>query len=111
MILLETLVALAILGGAAVALVALAGAAVRLEGRDRADERALLAADRVLAATTLLTRTELDQRIGRHTIGEFTVVVRRPETSLYRIGIGPAGTAEVEQLVTVVFKPAAGGLP
>jgi len=110
-ILLEALVALAILGSAAVALVTLSAAAVRLESRDRGDERELESADRVLAASTLLTRAELDQRIGRHTIGEFGVTVQRPERGLYRISVGPVGFPDAEHLVTVVFRPDDGGGP
>jgi len=110
-ILLEALVALAILGSAAVALVTLSAAAVRLEARDRGDEREMVEADRVLAASTLLTRAELDQRIGRHTIGEFAVNVQRPEHGLYRVSVGPADTPVAEYLVTVVYRPDDGGAP
>ncbi len=110
-ILLEALVALAILGSAAVALVTLSAAAVRLEARDRGDERELESADRVLAASTLLTRAELDQRIGRHTIGEFAVSVQRPERGLYRVSVGPVDSPGVEHLVTVVYRPDDGGGP
>lgn len=107
-ILLEALVALAILGSIAIALVTLAARAVRLELADRADERALGAADRVLAASSLLTRVELEQRIGSHQVGEFAVSVARPEPGLYRIGIAPIATPEVALLVTVVHRAVPG---
>lgn len=104
MILLEVLVAMMILGSTAIALVGLAAAAVRTEARDRADERQLAEADRVLVAVTLLTKGELDQRIGRHRIGEFSVTIRRPEPELYWIGIGLSPAMGSEELVTAVYR-------
>jgi hypothetical protein len=102
--LLEALVALAILGTAGLAMVAVVDAGLRGE-RDALDrERTLAAEERVLAAATLLKRGELDQRLGRHTVGEFIVDVRRPERTLYRIALAQARSQEVEDLVTVVYR-------
>jgi type II secretory pathway pseudopilin PulG len=103
--LLEVLVALAILGGAGTALVGALAAGLRSEHQLRQRERAVATADRVLAATALLSRTDLDRRIGRHPVGELVVEVQRPEPALYRIGIRDARKAELETLVTVVYRP------
>lgn len=103
-ILLEMLIALAILGSSAVALVSLAAASVRAQISDEAEERMLVQADRVLTASTLLTREELGQRIGRHVVGEFLVGISRPEPGLYRIAIELGESPGVEQLVTVVYR-------
>lgn len=104
-ILLEVMVALAILASAGISLVALTSNALRSELAMRRREETLLAADRVLAATTLLTRNDLERRIGKHRVGEFVVDVQRPERTLFRIAIAEAD-AEVESLVTVVYRPA-----
>lgn len=108
---LEALVALAILATAGISVVSVLGAGLRAERDARARERTLAAEERVLAAMTLLKREELDQRIGRRTIGEFVVGVQRPERTLYRIAIGEARSAQVEDLVTVVFRREVKGAP
>jgi type II secretory pathway component PulJ len=102
--LLEAMVALAILAGAGASAVSLVSASLRAE-REMADrERTLLAADRLLAAATLLTRTDLDRRLGRRDAGEFVVEVQRPRPSLYRIAVSESRAPEFELLVTVVFR-------
>jgi type II secretory pathway component PulJ len=102
--LLEVIVALAILASAGLSSVALLNAATRAVADARERERVLAAEERVLAAVTLLRRAELDQRIGRHDVGEFVVIVQRPERTLYRIAIAQARSAHVEDLVTVVYR-------
>lgn len=102
--LLEVLVALVILTAAGVALVGLVGSGLHGEQDARTRERVLASEERVLAATTLLKRDELDQRIGRHSVGEFVVNIQRPEPTLYRIAIAETGSAQVEDLVTVVYR-------
>lgn len=101
--LLEVLVALAIVSAGGVATVAVLGAGLRAEHDALRRERTGAAEERVLAAMTLLRREELDQRIGRHEVGEFAVTVQRPEPTLYRIAIGAKETG-VEELVTVVYR-------
>jgi hypothetical protein len=54
---------------------------------------------------TLLTRADLDRRLGTHRIGEFAVEVQRPERTLYRIAIAGAEAGANELLVTVVYRP------
>jgi type II secretory pathway component PulJ len=105
MTLLEAMVAMAILAGAGTSLVAALDAGVRSEHQARLRETSLLSADRVLAALTLLGRTDLDRRLGRHPVGEFVVDVQRPDRALYRIAVAEARAPEVEMLVTVVYRP------
>jgi type II secretory pathway pseudopilin PulG len=101
--LLEVLVALVIVALAGTAVVGTLTAGLDAEGAARARERRLAAAERVLAATTLLRRGELDQRIGDHVVGEFVVRIQRPERSLYRVAIADPASG-VEELVTVAFR-------
>lgn len=103
--LLESLMALAILGTAGLALVALVRSGLDGERRARAEETAITTASRVLTAMTLLTREDLDRRLGTHRIGEFDVEVQRPERRLYRIAIAAADAPTSEVLVTVVYRP------
>jgi len=103
--LLEAMVAVAILAAAGISLVAALDAGVRSEQEARRRERSLLAAERVLTATALLTRDDLDRRLGHHPVGEFIVEVQRPDPTLYRIAIAEGRTPEVEALVTVVYRP------
>ncbi|HEV8381580.1 MAG TPA: hypothetical protein VGQ29_08345, partial [Gemmatimonadales bacterium] len=77
---------------------------LRAEREARERERILAAEERVLAALTLLNRSELDQRIGRRQIGEFIVDIQRPEPRLYRIALLQQQSPQVEDLVTVVYR-------
>lgn len=103
--LLEVILALALLAAAGTALVAALGASLRSEGRLRRREATLLAADRVLTAMTLLSRSDLDRRIGRHEVRGFVVAVQRPQPTLYRVAVSEALSPQVETLVTVVYRP------
>lgn len=103
--LLEAIVALALLAGAGTSLVAALAASIRSQTELHRREMALRSAHRVLTAMSLLTRDELDQRIGRHPVGEFIAEVQRPEPTLYRLSIAEAQAPEVEALVTVVYHP------
>ena len=101
----EVLVALAIVGTAGIGLVEVVAAGLRGERDARERERTLAAEERLLAALTLLKREEFDQRIGRRAIGEFLVSIQRPERTLYRIAVLQAASPQVEDLVTVVYRP------
>lgn len=102
--LLETLVALAILSGAGFALLDLVTAGLRAERESRERERILAVEDRVLTALTLLTRAELDRRLGRHPVGELIADIQRPERTLYRISLSQEESSHVDDLVTVVYR-------
>ena len=103
-VLLEVLVALVVLTIAGIALMENVGAGLRAERDARDRETRLATEERLLAALTLLRRTDLDQRIGRRQIGEFVVDVQRPEPTLYRIAILQQQSLQVEDLVTVVYR-------
>ncbi len=96
--------ALAILALAGTATVGLVAAGLRNESDARERETTLAAEERLLAATALLRRAELDRRIGRHRVGEFLVDLERPEPTLYRIALLQAVSPQVEDLVTVVYR-------
>jgi prepilin-type N-terminal cleavage/methylation domain-containing protein len=102
--LLEVLVAIAVLGIAGGAIGGLIRQAMSSERLALLEERTLASADRVLIAMSLLGRSELDQRIGRHAVGEFSVEVQRPRPTLYRIAIAPIGAPDVPLLITVVHR-------
>jgi type II secretory pathway pseudopilin PulG len=102
--LLEVLVALTILSGAGLALLDLVTGGLRAERDARERERVLAVEERVLTAFTLLTRDELDRRLGRHPIGELIVEIQRPERTLYRIAVSQQESSQVEDLVTVVYR-------
>ncbi len=103
-VLLEVLVAVAILATAGIGLVELVGSGLRAERDARLRESTLATEERLLAALTLLNRKEFDQRIGRRRIGEFIVDVQRPERTLYRIALLQKESPQVEDLVTVVYR-------
>src|SRR5438477_13521 len=102
--LLEVLVAMLILSLAGVAAVELVATGLRAQFDAAHRERTLADEERLLAATTLLKREELNQRLGRRTVGEFLVDIQRPERTLYRIGLLQAGNPQVEDLVTVIYR-------
>jgi len=103
-VLLEVLVAVVILATAGIGLVELVGFGMHTEREARLRETTLATEERLLSALTLLTRRELDQRIGHRRIGEFIVDVQRPERTLYRIALLQEQSPQVEDLVTVVYR-------
>ena len=108
--LLEVIVGLAILATSGTALVAAVGDALQRERAMLQREQELVAMERVLAATSLLSRDELSQRLGDRRVGEFVVAVSRPSPELFTIGIRPAWRAEA-LLVTLVYRPEASAVP
>jgi type II secretory pathway component PulJ len=102
--LLEVLVALALLSATGLALAELVGAGLHSEQDSRSRERTLATEERALAALSLLGRSDLDRRLGRHRLGEFVVNVDRPEATLYRIALADTIASDVEALVTVVYR-------
>ena len=103
--LLEAMIAIAILASAGASMVAALDAGIRSEHQARLRETSLRAAERVLTATALLNRSDLDRRLGRHPVGEFVVEVQRPNPTLYRIAVAEGRAPEVEALVTAVYRP------
>lgn len=109
--LLEVLAAVVLLGVAGLALVQLVAEGTRAATAARARERELADEERVLAAYTLLTRRDLDRRLGRRDVGPYWTEIQRPERALYRISLGRKEAPEVENLVTVVYRPEASRAP
>jgi hypothetical protein len=105
--LLEAMIALVILSAAAIGAVGLIAAGLRAEHQAQHREQAIAAADRVLTASTLLLRAELDQRLGDRRVGELIVRVAHPEPTLYRIAVTELARPDVEMLTTVVYRPVA----
>lgn len=104
--LLEVLAAIVILTIAGLSLVSLVAQATTSTAVSRARETELSDEERLLAATTLLTRADLDLRLGARTVGPYDVTVGRPERTLYRIAVERRKAPGVEDLVTVVFREA-----
>jgi type II secretory pathway pseudopilin PulG len=109
--LLEVLAAVVILGAAGLALVELIAAGTRAVTAARARERELADEERLLAAYTLLARADLDRRLGRREVGHYFADVQRPERTLYRIALIRSQAPEVEDLVTVVYRPEPARVP
>jgi type II secretory pathway component PulJ len=102
--LLEVLVALVIVVTVGVSAVAVTSASLFQEGHARERERLVRTADRVLSAYVLLTRADLDRRLGRREVGELMVEVQRPEPTLYRISVGTSRNPDAELLMTLVHR-------
>ena len=104
--LVDVLIAVVILTAAGMSTISLLAAALRDQARLEDREKGLAHAERVLIATSLLTRRELDLRLGRRQVGALVVNVQRPEPTLYRLAVADTLALDVEQLVTVVYRPA-----
>ena len=102
--LLEVLVALVILATATIALLELVDAGTKAVAEARLRERELADEDRLLAAYTLLARTDLDRRVGMHEVGPYRVSVQRPEPTLYRVALSREQAPDIEDLVTVIYR-------
>jgi hypothetical protein len=102
--LLEVLAAIVILSISGLSLIELVTQGTATATTERAREMEQMDEDRLLAATTLLTRNDLDVRIGTRSVGPYLVAIARPEQTLYRIAISREMAPEVEDLVTVVFR-------
>lgn len=103
--LLEAIVALAVVSVAGLSMLALVGAVQRDQTRTTLAEQTLVSADRIMTAMVLLTGQDLDRRLGSHGVGAFAVDVERPERSLYRIAIADTAASRSELLATVVYRP------
>ncbi len=103
-VLLEVLVALTIVSAAGLGIVGVVSASARAARELGSRERTVAAADRLLAAYSLLTRHDLDLRLGTHSAAAFEVSIERPERTLYRIAVAEPRAPAVELLVTVVYR-------
>lgn len=103
--LLEALVALTIVTVVGVSVVVLGQQTLQTERTAASEELLYADADRLMAAVSLLRRSELDQRLGGHEVGAYLVTVQRPESSLYRLSLARTKAPDRELLVTVVYRP------
>lgn len=103
--LLEVLAATAILGIAGLGLLELATANIQAVRGAAERERAFADAERLLTAYALLTREDLDRRLGQRDVGPYVVEIQRPERPLYRVALRRHEAPEVEVLVTVLYRP------
>ena len=103
--LIEVLAAMVILTVAGLSLVELAGAGARDLAATTRRERELADQERLLASHTLLDRAGLVRRLGSRRVGDCVVTIQRPERGLYRVAVARHDAPDVEDLVTVVFRP------
>jgi len=101
-VLLEVVAALTIFALAAVSALSFLGQLSDTSARAQATERRVADEDRLLTAYSLLTRTDLDRRLGRHAVGPYVVEVQRPRADLYRVVVGDSAAAD---LVTLLYRP------
>lgn len=103
-VLLEAIIALAILsvaGMAAVTLVSQSADAVR---RARLAEAEMREADRFFTAVSLWTREDLDRRLGDRPQGLWRLMIQRPSPTLYEVVLtDSARTREI--LSSALFRP------
>jgi type II secretory pathway pseudopilin PulG len=104
-LLLEVMVAVAILATAAVSVVGLLAQSAQHEQRAEEVERRLADQERLLTAMTLLSRDDLDRRLGQRSAGPYVVDVQRPTRVLYRVSIALGDSALWPDLVTLIYRP------
>jgi len=105
MVLLEVLAAVVILTVAGLSLTELASAGVRAAARAEERERVAMDEDRLMTAYGLLLGGDLDLRLGDRDVGPYRVRVERPEPALYRVAISEHQSPDVQDLVTVLYRP------
>lgn len=104
-VLLEILAAVLILTVAGLSLVELTAASAQATRAARTREHEQGDEDRLLTAYSLLSRNDLDLRLGDRAVGPYVVKVERPEPTLYRVAISDARSPAWEDLVTVLYRP------
>lgn len=100
--LLEVLIALTIFSIAGLTAIEQLDQLAQTETQSETRERRLADADRLMTAISLLTREDLDRRLGRREVGPWLVEVQRPRLTLYRVEIGDGGTPD---LTTLLYRP------
>jgi type II secretory pathway pseudopilin PulG len=102
-VLLEVLVALAILGASGAALAALAVGTndAVLHARTRDDD--VRRASALLEAVALWPREDLDRHLGRRPQGEWALEVRHPTANLYLVALSDSGSSR-PLLATSLFR-------
>jgi hypothetical protein len=85
--LLEAVVALAILGVSGAATLSSMAAARETQAAAYARERRFLDAVHLMDAASLWSTAELDRRLGRHAQGEWALEIQRTDKSIYRLAV------------------------
>ncbi len=104
----EVLVAVVILASAGVSAMTFLAQFSAAQSGLIASEQEILDVEQTLIATSLLSARDLDQRLGRRTLGQHVVSVARPEPALYRIGVAHVDSPVTELLSMVVYRPREG---
>ena len=103
-VLMEVLVALVVLSATALGALAYLSQFALTQQTFQLAESELIEAEQVLTATLLLTREELDQRLGGRVLGNHLVSVLRPEAHVYRVAVSRVDDPTRELLVTVLYR-------
>ena len=103
-VLLEVVVAMALLAVAAIAAIAMAAEAGGAVARARAAEARMREASHLMEAVALWTRDDLDRRLGRRPQGPFVLALGRPAPELYTAALADTATGRV-LLFTSLFRP------
>lgn len=100
-VLLEVILALAILAGTGAAMLSSIQQARRTIQHVQRADRTLVAATRLLDAASLWTAEELDRRLGQHPQGRWTLDIQRESQTVYRLTLlgEPDGTPQLETYV------------
>jgi type II secretory pathway pseudopilin PulG len=105
-VLLEALVALAVLASVGVAAAWSASESLRAVARAHAREADVRLATRLLTAVTLWSREDLDRHLGTRQQGPLSMRVDRPTAALYEISLMDS-TKRTVLLRTTLFRPQA----
>lgn len=105
-VLLEALVALAIVTIALTAAMSALVGVLHQQSILRQREEQASSAGKLLGVYSLLTRNQLDQRLGQQVIDSWVLRVQRPEKDLFRVAVSAADAPEHELAATVMYRPA-----
>jgi hypothetical protein len=103
-VLLEAIVALAILSSAGIAFVSLAAESARAVDRAHAGELELREGNAFFAAVALWSREDLDRHLGARHQGRWIMIVDRPRPDLYVISLSDSAK-RAEFLRTSLYRP------
>jgi len=105
-VLLEVMIALAILTSAGVTVVSLAAESARAVSRSRAAEAELRAANGFFSAVALWPRADLDRHLGDRGEGRWIMRVDRPRPTLYVVTLSDSASRALV-LRTSLYRPEA----
>ena len=94
-VLLEALLALAVLGTVGSAAAWMASEAIRAVGRVHEEEARVRAATRLLSAVSLWPREDLDRHLGWRAQGSWRMRIDRSHVTLYEVTLADSATGKV----------------